>query len=285
MTARDRSSDDWELLAQQEPWFAVLTDERFLRERISGDGLRDFFASGDADVAHIFDLIARPDFAPKSAIDFGCGVGRLTQALAKRVQRVAGVDVAPSMLRLARENVPDATFSSAIPDERFDLIVSLIVFQHIPVRRGEQLLDQLLDHLADGGVAALQFTFRRPGSFLRRIARAIRARAPLVHRVAQRVRGERPMPYMQMNEYDPIRVMAILRKHGCSETRVVHTDHGGIKGAIVIASRKTTDSRPSNKCVQGPPPRWPGWARLAAGASGWPRTVLGRGWCVDPGEH
>ena len=146
-----------------------------------------FFASGEADIAEIFDLI---DFAPKSALDFGCGVGRLTRALAKRVDRVAGVDAAESMLRIARENVPDASFSSTIPNERFDLIVSLIVFQHIPVRRGEALLDELLDHL--DGVAALHFTFRRPGSFLRRIARRIRARVPFVHRIAQRIRRERP---------------------------------------------------------------------------------------------
>jgi SAM-dependent methyltransferase len=241
----DRSSDDWESLAQTEPFFAVLTEERFLRERMSDDDLRAFFASGDADVAHIFDLIARPDFAPQSALDFGCGVGRLTGALAKRVARVAGVDVAPSMLDLARENVPEATFSATIPNERFDLIVSLIVFQHIPVRRGEELLDELLGCLSDDGVAVLQFTFRRPGSFVRRFARAIRGRVPLVHRAAQRLRGERPMPYMQMNEYDVGRVMAILRTHGCEEIRVVQTDHGGIKGAILIASRKISAMCPS----------------------------------------
>jgi SAM-dependent methyltransferase len=235
----DRSARDWEILAQQEPWFAVLTDERFLRERMSDDDLRAFFASGDADIAHIFDLMARPDFASKSALDFGCGVGRLTRALTKRAARIAGVDVAPSMLRLARENVPNATFSAAIPDERFDLIVSLIVFQHIPVVRGEGLLNDLLDRLADDGVAVLHFTFRRPGTGLRRLARTIRGRVPLVHRIAQRLRGERPMPYMQMNEYDPARVIDIIRSHGCVEPRITPTNHGGIEGAIVIARKAT----------------------------------------------
>jgi SAM-dependent methyltransferase len=242
---RDRSADDWNVLGETEPFFAVLTDERFLRERMSEEDRDAFFASGEADIAHLIDLIARPDFAPKSALDFGCGVGRLTRALAKRIERVAGVDVAPSMLRIARENVPQATFSNEIPDQRFDLIVSLIVFQHIPVRRGEQLLYELLSHLSDDGVAALQFTFRRPGSFLRRIARAIRGRVPLVHRIAQRMRGERPMPYMQMNEYDLERVTAILLRHGCDEPHVIPTNHGGIEGAIVIAG-KIASACPSN---------------------------------------
>jgi trans-aconitate methyltransferase len=231
---RDRSTDDWNTLGETEPFFAVLTEERFLRDRMSDDDCDAFFASGEADVAHLFDLIDLPDFAPRSALDFGCGVGRLTRALAKRVERVAGVDAAASMLRIARENVPEAAFSLTIPEQRFDLIVSLIVFQHIPVGHGEALLDTLLDRLEAGGVAALHFTLRRPGSPLRRAARAARARMPLVHRIAQRLRGERPMPYMQMNEYDPARVVAIMRRHGCREPRIVPTNHGGIEGAIVI---------------------------------------------------
>ncbi len=231
MTVNDRATRDWNTLGETEPFFAVLTEDRFLRERMSEADREAFFASGEADVAQLFELI---DFAPKSALDFGCGVGRLTRALTKRVERVAGVDAAESMLRIARENVPDASFSSTIPNERFDLIVSLIVFQHIPVKRGEALLDELLDHL--DAVAALHFTFRRPGSLLRRFARRIRANVPLVHRFAQRIRGERPMPYMQMNEYDLDRVLGILRRHGCTDPRIVPTNHGGIEGAIVIAS-------------------------------------------------
>jgi SAM-dependent methyltransferase len=236
---RDRSAADWNALGEAEPFFAVLTDERFLRERMSDEDREAFFASGDTDVAHIFELIDRPDFTPRSALDFGCGVGRLTRALTKRAERVVGVDIAPSMLRIARENVPTAAFSPTIPDERFDLILSLIVFQHIPIRRGEALLDELLGRLEIGGAAALHFTFRRPGSSLRRVARSVRARVPLVHRIAQRLRGERPMPYMQMNEYDPERVLAIMRGHACGEPRIVPTNHGGIEGAIVIASKET----------------------------------------------
>jgi trans-aconitate methyltransferase len=233
---RDRSVDDWNALGETEPYFAVLTEDRYLSEQMSDDDRDAFFASGDADIAHLFELI--PDLAPRSALDFGCGVGRLTRALTKRVGEVAGVDAAESMLRLARENVPNATFSSTVPKQNFDFVLSLIVFQHIPVRRGEALLEELLDHLEPGGVAALHFTFRRPGSLLRRIARTVRARVPLVHRIAQSLRGERPMPYMQMNEYDQSRIVSIMRRHGCGEPRIVPTNHGGIEGAIVIARKQ-----------------------------------------------
>jgi len=236
---RDRSVEDWDALGETEPFFAVLTDERYLKERMSDADREAFFASGVADVDRILQLIG-PGFAPRSALDFGCGVGRLTRALAARVPLVAGVDAAPSMLRLARENVPEAQFSSAIPVQAFDLIVSLIVFQHIPVARGEALLDELLGRLSPDGIAALHFTFRRPGSALRRFARSLRARVPLVHRVTQRLHRERPMPYMQMNEYDRSRILAMMLRHGCEAPRIVPTNHGGIEGAIVIAA-KTAD--------------------------------------------
>jgi trans-aconitate methyltransferase len=229
---------DWEAFARAEPFFAVLTDERFLRERMSDADRAAFFASGEADVDRILGLL--PGFAPQSALDFGCGVGRLTRALALRVPRVAGVDVAPSMLALARQHAPEASFSTELPDARFDFILSLIVFQHIAVRRGEQLLHALLERLAPGGAAAIQLTFRRAGSPLRRLARRVRARVPLVHTLAQRLRGERAMPYMEMNEYDLDRVTAIFRAHGCTIEQMLPTDHGGIEGAIVIARSQGT---------------------------------------------
>jgi len=84
----------------------------------------------------------------------------------------------------------------------------------------------------------LHFTFHVPGSFVRRIARRVRARFPFVHRLAQRIRGERKMPYMQMNEYDLDRVLAIMRSHGCANPRVIRTNHRGIEFAIVIAKKQ-----------------------------------------------
>src|SRR5581483_7561814 len=165
--------------------------------------VEDFFASGDADVHAIFDDIAAyqgHEFRPRGALDFGCGVGRLTRALAARCPSVTGVDVAPTMLRLARESCPEATFLDRLPDRKFDLICSLIVFQHIPTRRGEAILEELLARLNPGGVAVLQFTIRRPGGAIRRFARRLRAAVPLLHRTIQWIqRDPQRLPYMQIN--------------------------------------------------------------------------------------
>src|SRR5437588_92441 len=136
----DRATRDWNTFGETEPYFAVLTHDRFLSEQMSAADREAFFAFGEADIAQIFDLI---DIAPKSALDFGCGVGRLTRALVKRV-----------------------------------------------------------------------------------------------HRLVQRIRGERKLPYMQMNQYDLDRVLAIMRSHGCADPRIIRTNHRGLEFAIVIAKKQ-----------------------------------------------
>jgi SAM-dependent methyltransferase len=156
---------------------------------------------------------------------------------------VVGVDIAPRMLAHARRNAEEAgvtnvAFADDIPDSTFDLIVSLIVFQHVPVGRGMQILRSLLERLRPGGVAALHFMLARAGSRARRVLRPIRARVPLVHRIAARLEGNRrTLPYMQMNEYDLAAVRGELYHAGCQEPQLEHTDHGGMEGVIVITRK------------------------------------------------
>ncbi|MGZ5446389.1 MAG: class I SAM-dependent methyltransferase [Thermoanaerobaculia bacterium] len=243
--------EDWRELARREPYYAVLTDRRFLRENLDDDGRREFFASGDADVeallATIAESVDRP-FAPSTALDFGCGVGRLTLPLARRVPRVVGCDIAPDMVAEARRNasalgVGHATFVTSLDEvsaQRFDLICSLIVFQHIPVREGLATLSDLLGLLAPGAVVAIHFPIRRPGSIVRRLARRARAAMPFVHRVAQRLAGDSmKLPYMQMNAYDVREVVRCFVDVTGLRPVVVPRDEGEIAGALFIGARAT----------------------------------------------
>lgn len=147
------------------------------------------------------------------------------------------------MLAHARRNVQEAgidnvVFLPELPAENFDLIVSLLVFQHLPVGRGMAILRSLLAHLRPGGFAALHFTLRRPGGPVRRALRPMRARIPLLHRLAARWEGDRHgLPYMQMNEYDLSALRAELHRTGCSEPQIESTDHGGMPGVIVVTCK------------------------------------------------
>ena len=77
----------------------------------------------------------------RRALDFGCGVGRLTQALADYVDHAVGVDIAPSMIELARRHnthgsrceyiVNDTDHLSRFADQIFDVVYTGRVLQHI----------------------------------------------------------------------------------------------------------------------------------------------------------
>lgn len=242
--------EDWNELARREPYFAVLTEDRFLRGNFDEDSRRAFFESGDADVESLLATIASTlgrSFAPATALDFGCGVGRLSIPLARRVGYVVGCDIANEMVVEATRNaqalgVDNATFTTSLDDlseQRFDLIVSLIVFQHIPVSEGLATLSKLLRLLSPGGVAAIHFTTRRPGNPFRRFARRVRAAIPVLHRLALRMEGSsRDLPYMQMNVYDPAEIVRRIVEVTGAEPRIIPRMEGAIEGALFIAERR-----------------------------------------------
>jgi SAM-dependent methyltransferase len=238
---RDPSAN-WEAIAATHPYFGVLTDPRFLGVPDS-DALAEFFRTGDADAAFLLSLLERP--SPARVLDFGCGVGRLSLAFARHGCEVTGVDVSPTMRALATQHrdamgLTKATFIDDLesaPDRSFDLVISLIVFQHIPVASGEALLRRLLQKLKPDGAAALHFTFARPGGRLRRFARTTRASSPLLHRILQRLRRDPlRLPYMEMNEYDRTRILQIFEAEGLRSVHIEPTNHGGMSGGIVVAT-------------------------------------------------
>src|ERR1051325_8342449 len=89
----------------REPYFTIVTDPRYLSANRTPDDERAFFQSGENDVAEIFDIArlrVAASFAPRRALEYGCGIGRLAVALARRVERVTAVDQSPAMLAAAR---------------------------------------------------------------------------------------------------------------------------------------------------------------------------------------
>lgn len=246
-----RGRDTWERLGAQEPYFAVCSHPEYLADAMDDEGRRAFFASGEADIARtLADVRERvdPAFAPASALDFGCGVGRLVIPLASRCARVVGVDVARPMLEAARENcarhgAPHAELVQSGPPGRtfaavtgeFDFIHSYIVFQHIAPSVGWRILDELLDRLRPSGVGALHFTFAWRASPLRRVTHRIRRRIPPVNALLNVVQ-RRPIgrPIMPMYQYDLDRVMTTLWSHGCSGASLRFEDHAGHLGAMVM---------------------------------------------------
>src|SRR5262245_35218330 len=105
---RDNSDKAWEFWGSIEPYWAVCSKADFLLGKIDDASRLDFFQSGEDHVEWLFGTIAdhvEPDFRPRVALDFGCGLGRVAIPLAKRCECVIGVDVSDTMLGQARKNV------------------------------------------------------------------------------------------------------------------------------------------------------------------------------------
>jgi SAM-dependent methyltransferase len=132
---------DWDRRAREDACYYVA----FGRRRQTAE---EFFASA-ADVLRAVDDELRrwpPSTDPKtlSALEIGCGPGRLLVPLSRVFGQVTGVDVSQEMVELARANlrdIPNARAEAvsgsdlaAFPDESFDFCYSYAVFQHIPSR-------------------------------------------------------------------------------------------------------------------------------------------------------
>jgi SAM-dependent methyltransferase len=231
---------DWEIIGARDPFFGVLTSPDFRLDQVDAATRQRFYASGDSEMQTVLgwfdtDLGARP--AAGTALDIGCGVGRLTHAIARHVAHATGYDVSESMIRLAREGAPPNTrFTTELPAGPFDWINSYIVFQHIPPAEGLALLSKVLSRAAPGAFASIHFTAWNdapsPRSLLARLTRWRTRRV-------QRQDGHDIGALIQMHAYNFSDVMKVFVTHGFGRLVLRHTDHGGHHGAWVIARRAT----------------------------------------------
>ncbi|MGH9365264.1 MAG: methyltransferase domain-containing protein [Thermoanaerobaculia bacterium] len=156
---------NWEEFARIDPLWAVLTDPSKKNNRWDP---QEFFATGEDEIACLMDHVATLPLSLRRgrALDFGCGIGRLTLALCRHFEQCAGVDIAPSMIELAREYnrfgdrcqyyVNAAADLRLFEDGRFDFIYSNIVLQHIPPKYSVRYIRDFVRVLTPGGMAVFQ---------------------------------------------------------------------------------------------------------------------------------
>ena len=245
-------SDRWDAFAAREPYFAVLTEPRFLRERFDGTAEAEFFQTGDEYVSDLYGTVLEsvaPHFAPLTVLEYGCGVGRLVIPFARRAEKVTGVDVSPAMLETARRHVERAgvrgvelmTAADFQHDTRtFDLVNCFLVFQRLRREEGLSLLRRLAARVREGGVGVFHLPFRSHVSPLVRLARDARTRVPGVNALVNVARRKpASTPLIESNTYDLNEVFAVLQEH-FHAPHLVFTRHGDLDGVIVHALKKWT---------------------------------------------
>jgi SAM-dependent methyltransferase len=182
--ARDRHRAAWEDWGRVDPFWAVLSEAD---ARHGGWDVDRFFATGVDMVATMLTHVGgygRPE-RHEVALDFGCGLGRLTRALAPHFTRTYGLDVASTMIEEARrlDSGPDRSGAVFVLHDRDDLsgyetgsidfLSCLLVLQHLPSREAiETYLREFVRVLAPGGASVVQLPVHVPkaesGSRLRR---------------------------------------------------------------------------------------------------------------------
>jgi SAM-dependent methyltransferase len=155
----------WHEFGRSDPLWAILTAPDKKGNRWSVD---EFLQTGRDEIAALIAYLdARGLTGPRArALDFGCGAGRLTHALADYFDQVIGVDIAPSMIDVARRlhaAVPGVEFRvnpssrlESIASGSIDLVYTLLVLQHIPPRYVREYLAEFVRVLTPGGVLVFQ---------------------------------------------------------------------------------------------------------------------------------
>ena len=182
----------WDKAGKQDPLYSILTEPD---ARGGGWDVDRFFATGRTEVDDALERVRSGGLrlGTERALDFGCGVGRLTQALAARFEQVDGIDIAPSMVTEAEGynrfgsrccyHVNARADLLMFDDASFDLVFSLVVLQHIPPELARGYVAEFIRVLRPDGLAVFQIATSARGP---RPAERSSARRGLARRILRR---------------------------------------------------------------------------------------------------
>jgi 2-polyprenyl-3-methyl-5-hydroxy-6-metoxy-1,4-benzoquinol methylase len=175
-----KTSAQWHHLGETEPYWSVLTQENYLQSHFQ-QSREVFYATGEHEAMELDTTLKRHLIAPRPlglCVELGCGVGRVTSALARRYREVVAIDISAPHLLLAEEElqnqgINNVTFKQLTALEQtqdygpIDLFYSKIVLQHNPPPVMAILLKNLLSALSPGGVGFFQIpVFKADYKFL-----------------------------------------------------------------------------------------------------------------------
>jgi ubiquinone/menaquinone biosynthesis C-methylase UbiE len=160
---------NWNQFGKEDPLWAILVQQDKKGNKWTPD---EFFEIGRKEIASVMEYVQKLGLLQQRgrALDFGCGVGRLTQALASYFDEVVGIDIAPSMVMLAKQynrfgarcayRVNDQDNLRLFPDLEFHFIYTNMVLQHMKPEYAKSYIKEFLRVLKPEGVLIFQLPSR-----------------------------------------------------------------------------------------------------------------------------
>ncbi len=172
MKTFDTYLEEWEKNAKKDAYWSVLSSPHY--ETTPWDKEK-FFQAGKHEIQLLQQYVADsklPIPFHGKALDFGCGTGRLTQALGSFFQEVCGVDISAQMISSAQEALPEdyqnikfihnpSPNLKLFKDNSFDFVYSNIVLQHIANNHQMQYIKDFARITKPGGWIIIQLPAER----------------------------------------------------------------------------------------------------------------------------
>jgi ubiquinone/menaquinone biosynthesis C-methylase UbiE len=166
----------WDAAGKDDPFWSVLSVRDKQKNRWDP---QEFFRTGvdeiDQVLTHVRGLGI--EVSPRRALDFGCGPGRLSQALATHFEQVDGVDISRSMIALANRlnqradrchyHLNESNDLGRFADQTFDFVYSSITLQHVGPANARSYLKEFIRVLVPGGTLVFQLPGRQTGRLRR----------------------------------------------------------------------------------------------------------------------
>jgi SAM-dependent methyltransferase len=244
----------WNGFARRNARWAILTRPPVAEKRWSTE---EFLRTGSDEIAEVLGRLEQHGIQPPqgAALDFGCGVGRLTFALGEHFREAIGIDVSEQMIALAitgnpRPDVcrfvhnprPDLPFR----DGTLDFVYSRFVLQHMSQSLARGYIAEFVRVLTPDGLCVFQLPEPEDdsvqGSALKRAVPLPVVRAFRRLRIAWR-RGPQ-FPRMEMVGATQGEVCAWLRHAGGTIVQIwPDSSHGTQSPGYVYVARRQTGSR------------------------------------------
>ena len=221
---------NWDNFGKTNPLWSILT---LPSKMITNWQLDDFFETGireiDAAIKYVESLGI--NIQRRKALDFGCGIGRLTQPLCKYFDEVCGVDIAPSMIELAKKYnryggkcryyLNDTNNLQLFADKNFNFIYSNITLLHMEPRYFKNYIKEFLRILAPDGLLIFQLP-SDPSKIIKRLTRMVLILVTLYYKARY---GNQPR--MEMHGMKQEDVTKFIEENGAKIIDIKHDQSTG----------------------------------------------------------